>query len=161
LQGLIVNGSVGYLQSVVDEYNASQWNATGTGLINPDAASDFRMGYSPRWTVNLGPMYTLDFEQGSVLFAATASYRASAYASSPTDITAGYADSVEIPDYATYNATVAFTTRDERWRFALEGRNLSDERVLSDAFDLGSNLFAVGAYTDPRTWSLSARYQYQ
>jgi hypothetical protein len=33
----------------------------------------------------------------------------------------------------------------ERRRFALEGRNLSDKRVLSDAFDLGSNLFAVGA----------------
>jgi iron complex outermembrane receptor protein len=161
LQGLVVNGSVGYLQSVIEEYNASQWNATGTGIINPDAASDFRMGYAPRWTVNLGPMYTLDLDQGSLLFAASAAYRSSAYASSPTDITAGYADSVAIPDYATYNATVAFTTRDESWRFALEGRNLSDKRVLSDAFDLGSNLFAVGAYTDPRTWSLSARYQYQ
>jgi iron complex outermembrane receptor protein len=161
LQGLVVNGSVGYLQSVIEEYNASQWNATGTGIINPDAASDFRMGYAPRWTVNLGPMYTLDLDQGSVLFAASAAYRSSAYASSPTDITAGYADSVAISDYATYNATIAFTTRDESWRFALEGRNLSDKRVLSDAFDLGSNLFAVGAYTDPRTWSLSARYQYQ
>jgi iron complex outermembrane receptor protein len=161
LQGLVVNGSIGYLQSVIEEYNASQWNATGTGIINPDAASDFRMGYAPRWTVNLGPMYTLEIDQGSLLFAASAAYRSSAYASSPTDITAGYADSVVIPDYATYNATIAFTTRDESWRFALEGRNLSDKRVLSDAFDLGSNLFAVGAYTDPRTWSLSARYQYQ
>jgi iron complex outermembrane receptor protein len=161
VSGLVVNGSVGYLQSVVDEYNASQWNAVGTGLVNPDVASHFRMGYSPRWTVNLGPMYTLDLDVGSLLFAATASYRAKSYASSPTDITAGYADSVVVPDTATYNATVAFTTKDERWRFALEGRNLSDERVLSDAFDLGSNLFAVGAYTDPRTWSLSARYQYR
>lgn len=161
LEGLVVNGSVGYLQSVVEEYNASQWNATGTGLISPDVASHFRMGYAPRWTVNLGPMYTLDLDQGGVLFAASVAYRSSAYASSPTDITAGYGDSVAIPDYTTYNATVAFTTRDERWRFALEGRNLSDRRVLSDAFDLGSNLFTVGAYTDPRTWSLSARYQYQ
>lgn len=161
VKGLLVNGSVGYLQSVVDEYNASQWNAAGTGLVNPDVASHFRMGYAPRWTVNLGPMYTLDLDQGSLLFAATAAYRAKSYASSPTDITAGYADSVVVPDNTTYNATVAFTTKDDRWRFALEGRNLTDERVLSDAFDIGSNLFAVGAYTDPRTWSLSARYQYR
>lgn len=162
ITGLMLNASVGYLQSVVEKYNASQWNSTGTGLENPDAASHFRMGFSPRWTVNVGPMYTLNVaDYGSVLFSATAAYRARSYASSPTDITAGYADSVVVPDNTTYNASIAFTTRDERWRVALEGRNLSDKRVLSDAFDLGSNLFAVGAYTDPRSWSLSARYRYQ
>jgi iron complex outermembrane receptor protein len=162
LSGLAVNASLGYLQSVIDKYKASQWDPTGTFLLNPDTAGNFRMGFSPRWTAALGPMYTLDFgDRGSMLFSVTAAYRSQSYASSPTDVTAGYASAVVVPEYATYNASVAYTTADERWRVALEGRNLSDRRVLSDAFDLGSNLFAVGAYTDPRTWTLSARYQYQ
>jgi len=162
LQGLTINASVGYLQTVIDKYEASQWNSTGTGLVNPDSASNFRMGYSPRWTVNLGPVYTVNVDKvGTVQLSATAAYRSSSYAVSPTNITAAYADSVKIGDNTMYNASIALTTEDARWRFALEGRNLSNVRVLSDAFDMGSVLFTSGAYTDPRTWSLSARYQYE
>jgi len=162
LQGLAINASVGYLQTVIDKYNASQWNTAGTALISPDAASHFRMGYAPRWTVNLGPVYTLDLDRaGSLQLSATAAYRSSSYAVSPTDVAAAYASSVKIGENTMYNASVALTTADTRWRFALEGRNLSNVRVLSDAFDLGTNLVTVGAYTDPRTWSLSARYQYE
>jgi iron complex outermembrane receptor protein len=162
LTGLVVNGSVGYLQSVVDKYNASQWDSTGTFLLNPDAASHFRMGYAPRWTANLGPVYSIDLHDMGVLqLSATVAYRDKSYAVSPTDRTAGYAGSVSIPANTTYNATIALSTADNHWRFAVEGRNLSNVRVLSDAFDLGSNLFTVGAYTEPRTWNASVRYQYE
>jgi iron complex outermembrane recepter protein len=162
LNGLVINGAVGYLQTVVDEYNASQWDPTGTFLVNPDAASHFRLGYSPRWTANLGPVYTHDLESlGTLQLAANANYRAKSYAVSPTDTTAAYASAAISPEHAMYNATISLTTADQRWRFAVEGRNLSNVRDLSDAFDLGSNLFAVGAYTDPRTWSASVRYQYE
>lgn len=162
VQGLTINASVGYLETVIDKYEASRWKADGSGLVNPDAADEFRMGYSPRWTVNLGPVYTLALEKLGILqLSASAAYRSSSYAASPTNIAAGYVDSVKIGENTTYNASIALITEDNHWRFALEGRNLSNVRVLSDAFDLGSNLFTVGAYTDPRTWSLSARYQYE
>ncbi|HSB97954.1 MAG TPA: TonB-dependent receptor [Spongiibacteraceae bacterium] len=162
LSGLVINGAVGYLQTVIDKYNASQWDPTGTFLLSPDSASNFRMGYAPRWTANLGPVFTKEVESvGTVQLAGNVNYREKSYAVSPTDMTAAYSSSVVSPAHTMYNATVSLTTLDNHWRFAVEGRNLSNVRILSDAFDFGSNLFSSGAYTDPRTWSASVRYQYE
>jgi iron complex outermembrane receptor protein len=160
IDGLVINGGIGYLQAVVDSYKASQWNSTGTGLINPQQAQNFRMAFSPRWTAILSPVYTLDLaEAGKLQFAGTANYRDKEYMVSPTNITQGYAQDTISDARVIYNANISWTTKDEQWRVALEGRNLSNERVLADGFNIGSTLFALGGYNEPRTWGASVRYQ--
>jgi len=162
LDGLVVNGGIGYLTAVIDSYKASQWNSTGTGLVNPQLASAYRMGYSPRWTANFNPVYTLEFSDiGKLQVSATADYRAKSYIVSPTDTRQSYANSTISEERVLYNAIVSWSTPADQWRFALEGRNLSNERVLVDGFNIGATLFALGSYNEPRTWAASVRYKLQ
>ena len=56
------------------------------------------------------------------------------------------------------NAMAAFTTADEKWRFALKGKNLSDERQPINTFDI--SVIANAGYTAPRTWAISAEYSF-
>lgn len=162
IDGLVIGGSVGYLQAVIDSYKASQWNSTGTALVNPEQSSAYRMGYTPRWTASLSPVYTLPLtDLGKLQFAATANYRDKSYVISPTNLTRGYANAGVSDARTMYNASIAWTSASEAWRLALEGRNLSNVRVLTDGFDVGANLFALGSYNDPRTWAASVRYTYR
>ena len=41
--------------------------------------------------------------------------------------------------YGLLNATVAYTTQSGKWRFALNGSNLTDEEYLQAGYDFGCN----------------------
>jgi iron complex outermembrane recepter protein len=67
--------------------------------------------------------------------------------------------------YDLVDATIALTTADGRWRFALDGRNLTDEKYLTSGYDFGpvgtgplGGLSQIGFYGAPRTWTFSATY---
>jgi len=65
--------------------------------------------------------------------------------------------------YGVLSATVAWTTQDGRWRFAVNGNNLTDEKYLQAGYDFGPALNYVsqlGFYGAPRTWSVSATFTY-
>jgi iron complex outermembrane receptor protein len=67
------------------------------------------------------------------------------------------------PGYGLLDATVAYITQDGRWRFALNGNNLTDEEYLQAGYDFGATLnYAgqLGYYGPPRTWSVSATFTY-
>jgi iron complex outermembrane receptor protein len=67
------------------------------------------------------------------------------------------------PGYGVLDATVAYTTQDGRWRFALNGNNLTDEEYLQAGYDFGSAINYIsqlGFYGPPRTWSVSATFTY-
>jgi iron complex outermembrane receptor protein len=55
------------------------------------------------------------------------------------------------------NAGMTFRSTGDRWHVALEGRNLSDKRVITNSFNAGVGS-VVGQYNDPRTWSLSVGF---
>lgn len=65
--------------------------------------------------------------------------------------------------YGLLNATVAYTTQNEKWRFAINGANLTDEEYLQAGYDFGSAINYIsqlGFYGAPRTYSISATYIY-
>jgi len=67
------------------------------------------------------------------------------------------------PAYGVLSATVAWTTGDNRWRFAVNGNNLTDEEYLQAGYDFGpaiNYISQLGFYGAPRTWSVSATFTY-
>jgi iron complex outermembrane receptor protein len=69
----------------------------------------------------------------------------------------------DVPAFGLVDATVAYTTASGTWRFALNGKNLTDEEYMQAGYDFGSALNFVsqlGFYGAPRTWSISATYTY-
>ncbi|MCJ7558780.1 MAG: TonB-dependent receptor [Gammaproteobacteria bacterium] len=61
------------------------------------------------------------------------------------------------------NATMAYTTEDGKWRFALNGSNLTDEDYLQAGYDFGAAInyvSQIGFYGAPRTFSVSATFTY-
>jgi iron complex outermembrane receptor protein len=65
--------------------------------------------------------------------------------------------------YGTINATVAYVTQNGKWRFALNGSNLTDEEYLQAGYDFEdaiNYISQLGFYGAPRTWSVSATFTY-
>jgi iron complex outermembrane receptor protein len=152
IDGLQVDFSFGYLDSVMDKFaNAS--DPTG------DAASHTSLGFAPRWTVGTRIAYTHPLaDLGDITISGDASYRASAYTNSPVDRDNALAASQVSPEYAIYNAAVMFKSADEHWRVSLEGKNLSNRRVVVNTFKVSS--FVDAGYNNPRTWGLGVGYEF-
>ncbi len=65
--------------------------------------------------------------------------------------------------YGLLDATIAWTTGNGRWRFALNGSNLTDEEYLQAGYDFGAAINYIsqlGFYGAPRTYSISATFTY-
>ena len=63
-----------------------------------------------------------------------------------------------IDDLTTYHASLTYRSADERWRISLEGKNLSDERVVVNTFNVTD--FTLGGYNRGRTWGLTLDYNF-
>jgi iron complex outermembrane receptor protein len=158
IDGLQFDLSVGYLEANIDEFIKD----------NVDVSSHTELGFSPRWTVQPRLSYSMSVgDYGDLIFAADASYRTSSYTNSPVN-TNDPNDSTQVrPESTIYDANIVFNTVDKHWRFALEGKNLSNRRVLTSTYNLdfgfnpaATSTFVVGSYNDPRTWGFSAAYIY-
>lgn len=159
VSGLQFDINIGYLDAKIDKFDRY-----GRG----DVASQSELGFSPRWTVQPRVSYTMDANGlGDLMFAADASYRSRSYTNSPVNRDDAIDSQQVQPEHVIYNANIVFNTADNHWRFALEGRNLTNRRVLTNTFnlDLGLNpastsTFVLGSYNDPKTWAFSAAYKY-
>ena len=153
LDGLLINANLGYLDQEVDEFPEQQ--ADGS-FINK--ASTTELGYAPEWSGQVRALYRTAMSGGNLTLSADASFQDEMWLNSPIDLTKSIKTAQKGPDYWTYNAMAAFTTADEKWRFALEGKNLSDERQPINTFDI--SVIANAGYTAPRTWAISAEYSF-
>ncbi|MEO7795953.1 MAG: TonB-dependent receptor [Thermoanaerobaculia bacterium] len=55
------------------------------------------------------------------------------------------------PSYETYDAWVSWLSPNARWRFAINGKNLSDEEYLTNGYNIPSLGILTGSYGAPRT----------
>ena len=63
--------------------------------------------------------------------------------------------------YGLLNARLGFTSPDERWEFALWGRNLTDKLYVSTSYDNYGGIFPSQNFLgDPRTYGVSATFRY-
>ena len=97
-------------------------------------------------------------EWGDITLGTDVSYQDDMFTSSPIDTTDPLQTAQVSDAHYIWNAMAAFTSSDDRWRVAIEGKNLNDERVLVNTFDIG--IVATGGYNAPRTWAASVGYRF-
>ncbi|MEP5764001.1 MAG: TonB-dependent receptor [Halieaceae bacterium] len=154
VEGLSFNFNLGYLDNDVDSFSSKDDDGNKIDLSNTT-----ELGYSPEWTGQLRASYEFPLANyGDVIIGTDVSYQDEMYTSSPIDTTDPLQQAQQADDHYIWNAMVAFTTSDDRWRIAVEGKNLNDERVLVNTFDIG--IVATGGYNPPRTWAASVGYRF-
>ncbi|GAB3105860.1 TonB-dependent receptor [Aestuariicella hydrocarbonica] len=142
-----VSGNLAYLDAEYREY-------LDGGI---DVADQKAFTNTPEWTYTLNVTYQRGLSHGADLTARLSySYRDDVIPT--TDLSPILAQKA----YDTIDATLAYTTADERWRLALEGRNLTDEEYRTTGYDLRSSGVSIveGFYGAPRTLAFKASYAF-
>ncbi|WP_308238163.1 TonB-dependent receptor domain-containing protein [Phenylobacterium sp. J367] len=150
---LSFNFAVGYIKAEFDEYRALDLTTT------PPAIRDFSdsrvFQNTPEWTGNFGFTYVRDMgDHGKISFIPMASYRSSFSMFEIPSI-------LDQDDYWLVDASLTWTTADEKYRIGLHGRNLTDETYRVGGYNFPQSagvLFgnSVNAfYGPPRTVTLS------
>lgn len=148
LTGLSFDLNVGYLDTEINE------------LIEEgvDVSDDHELGFQPEWTGMVRGNYSFDVAGGNVFITADVAYRDEMYTDSPIDITSDFETKALSDSLTTLNASIAYRTDDEKWRVALEGKNLTDERELVNTFTVSN--WMAGGYSPRRSWALSLGYTF-
>lgn len=149
-----LSGVVGFLNADITEFLTSDPANPGTII---DISNTVDPLFSPDMTAALSSEFFWDMAGGN-------GYARLGYS---------YVDDIKVMNlvpsvgdqsaYGVFNATVAYTTSDGNWRFALSGNNLTDEEYLQAGYDFGPTMNYIGQlgfYGAPRTFSLSATYTY-
>lgn len=130
----------------------------GTLDTSVDGLPGFNLKHSPELTYQLGLSYERGLaDAGYVVFSTQYKYK-DEYFLDPANTPARAIDST-----ADLTARIAFTTGDERWEFALEGSNLTDEdeppfRFLFPFQGLSAPLTKF--MHAPPSWALTATFRY-
>jgi len=125
------------------------------GLVAP-ISIDNKLPNAPEWTVNLGIRWSTDVGTlGRLTLRGDYSWR--------DDM---YKDAINTPEvkqsaHGLLFAAAEFASNDARWVITLFGDNLTDERyVVSGGSNKPEFGLAYATYARPRTWGLSARYNF-
>ena len=148
LDGLSFDLHVGYLDTEIKE------------LIEEgvDVSDDHELGFQPEWSGMVRGNYAFDVSGGSVFITADVAYRDEMYTDSPINLTSEFEKMSLSDDLTTINGSIAYITEDERWRVALEGKNLTDERELVNTFTVSN--WMAGGYNQFRTWAVAVGYNF-
>jgi iron complex outermembrane receptor protein len=154
VDGLAFNFNIGYLNTEVDAFDALDDDGNPIDLSNTT-----EVGYAPEWTGQVRASYVFGVgDWGDITLGTDVSYQDDMFTSSPIDTTDPLQTAQVSDSHYIWNAMAAFTSSDDRWRVAVEGKNLNDERVLVNTFDIG--IVATGGYNPPRTWAASVGYRF-
>lgn len=128
-RGLSLSAAVGYADAEFDEFDnctRSGQSCAGMSLLN-----------APQWTLSASAQYAHPFSAGSIVGRLDWSYRSEFYRAFNFGPTRDFRDRIEGRDLL--NARIAYVIPSEKLEFALWGRNLLDERYISQKvfrFDL-------------------------
>lgn len=154
VDGLAINLNVGVLDVEIDEL-IDEFPA-GSGMLT-NVADHNALGYAPELTAQARIQYTTSVGNlGSVSFGLDADYRDEMYTDSPIDLSNPFFSAAHSKSRTLTNAFVTLRSSDNRWRVTLEGKNLSDKRVLQNTFNVSN--FILGGYNRGRTWGLTFAY---
>jgi iron complex outermembrane receptor protein len=142
VDNLRIDGSYGYLDFEFKEINPA------TRLTVSSIAP-----FTPRHTWNLGAQYQIRTSLGTITPRLDVNYQNDIYTeanNTPYNL---------IDSRTVLNGSIRFTSRDENWSLAIEGKNLTDKLYYNAATDLlptaGPSASAAPAY--PRTVMVTAR----
>ena len=140
----------GYLDSDIEEFFA---DLDQNGTI--DDNSYFDMPYAPEVTATLQATYDLPVSFGTFVFHGSATYTDSYLTTNLQTDDIFYRDSVTM-----YNGRISFTDNSETYKVALWARNLTDEEVKLNTFNVGTTFLDAGAYGPPRTFGVDVSYSF-
>jgi iron complex outermembrane recepter protein len=162
--------NTGYLDSYYEDYlvpcnvfTAAPGCTPGVGSVN--LANENRPLNAPSWTVSGNAVYTWDFQPGTVLARVGYDWRSFTKVANTTPSV------TDQPAYGLLNAGIAFATHNDTWRFAFDGKNLTNRYYRVAGYDFGdppispANSFIggisqIGFYGPPRTWTVTAQYHF-
>ena len=144
IENLMLSAGVGYLDG---EY-------TEAAPLSPITLDD-ELVDTPKWTMTAAGDYTHALPGGSqVVLHADYTYRTEQQrllTNSPYGVQRAY-------DWL--NARVAFVTAGGRWEAAVFGTNLTNDTVLTWAYDISTAMNIFGEYAEPRMWGASLKYRF-
>jgi iron complex outermembrane receptor protein len=143
MDGLTLNGTIGYLDAKYDEY---------IGPGGADISDQRELVNAPKWSSRLGAVYVAELgASGRLTFGADAAYRSKVYPTvSSSEVLAQDA-------YTLIDAFVRWTDSNDRFSVELGGKNLTDERYVEQGFDLSDSLgYQLAYFGAPRTVRLTA-----
>ncbi|WP_374471835.1 TonB-dependent receptor [Phenylobacterium sp.] len=147
---LSANFSLGYIKAEFDEYRAL--DLTATPPVSRDFADSRVFQNTPEWTGNVGLTYRRDLgDHGSISFIPSASYRSSFSMFEVPSI-------LDQDGYWLVDASLVWTSANDKYRVGLHGRNLTDEEYRVGGYNFPGGLFAnsvTAYYGPPRTVTLS------
>jgi iron complex outermembrane receptor protein len=147
IEDLQINVGLGYADAA---YTSLDPTVIATGVT-----LDSKFAQVPEWTGNFDVAYTIDVGIARITPRVGLSYR------SETFMNAANTPSLRQDAYTLINASVAWETQDERWRFTLFGQNLSDESYINGGFaDLQDQGYAEVAVGRPLEFGLTVDYRY-
>lgn len=149
-----VNLDYAYLDAYFVDFGANSGNQL-------PLAAEHALSVAPRYDLNLA-------NGGTVTFAADYTWRSAVPLSEAADVIDQLVDRSEV---SLLNGRIEYTTPDGGWNFSVWGKNLTDEAIVSGAYDMSTFTItpaerAAGArtywtlYNMPRTYGASIRYSF-
>lgn len=128
-------GAVGYIDAQFDEY------ITNIASVPTDVAEFRDVQNTPAWTASATLAYMTPVGAGRLNLGTTLSYRSS---TSQFEIPNPYIDQ---SGYALLDASLVYTSPDDRWSIGLHGKNLTDKEYKTSGYSFIAGNATTGAPT--------------
>lgn len=128
-------GAVGYIDAQFDEY------ITNIASVPTDVAEFRDVQNTPTWTASATLAYMTPVGAGRLNLGTTLSYRSS---TSQFEIPNPYIDQ---SGYALLDASLVYTSPDDRWSIGLHGKNLTDKEYKTSGYSFIAGNATTGAPT--------------
>jgi iron complex outermembrane receptor protein len=151
-ENLTFDGTLGLLDSEYDKFNCNRDNSAATPDVD---CTDFDVKRTPKTTASLGATYNVPVSSfgGSMDLNANATYTDSFY----NDII--NSDSSEHEEVTLLNASVSYTSSEEKFRVSLFGRNLTDEEYQTSGLSV-ADLWNFSTYGNPLTYGVELEVKF-
>jgi iron complex outermembrane recepter protein len=138
-----LQGSLGYLHNEYNNWSDSLGNYTWRKLQD-----------APEWTANVASAYETHVASGAgVRFTTNVAFMSWMF------LDAANSPVLRAPSRTLLDASVFYLAPSGRWDLGVEGKNLSDQRVLTSGYNgLAFFGYAEGTYTPPRRFWLTFHY---
>lgn len=128
-------GAVGYIDAQFDEY------ITNVASVPTDVAQFRDVQNTPAWTASATLAYMTPLGAGRLNLGTTLSYRSS---TTQFEIPNPYIDQ---SGYALVDASLVYTSPDDRWSIGLHGKNLTDKQYKTSGYSFIAGNATTGAPT--------------
>jgi len=155
VEGLTINGSVGYLHAEYTDFPFIDPSTVGPVIPEQINLKGYRLQNSPKWTYTFGARYEFPLGSGLAAIGGEFQHVGNKY---NTNLQNTPRSEIQPTDYI--NANLEWTPDDRRWSINIWALNLADERYIDSVFDGGAGSLALVSYAPPRQYGVSFNYNW-